>query len=374
MPHDDARSPELDIRIDWRIAIGVATVLSLLFATQNVGMLGFRQSYLTKLESHAVTWGLWLVLLPTIFRVAACAHRHRITSWRNWTFQLAAGAAITLVHCMLFGAFQWSIRPTGRFGFDAVIVGFVTLSFAPKLLQYGFIAAAYHALAYHREVRLRDVRDARMAQTLAEARLENLEARLQPHFLFNALNAIAALIRRDPAAASAMVGQLSDLLRAALNAEVGGEVTLAGELRLLDQYMAIQRTRFSDRLTFSVDVPPDTLGAYVPQMILQPIVENAVRHGIGGREAAGAVGVEAVRSGSKLRLVVRDDGVGFGSAPPSLHGSGIGLRSTRARLAHLYGDDFAFDIRATAPNGTMVTIELPFHTNGARAPRPVVAS
>jgi LytS/YehU family sensor histidine kinase len=163
-----------------------------------------------------------------------------------------------------------------------------------------------------------------------------------------------------------MVGQLSDLLRAALSAEAGKEVPLAGELRLLDQYVAIQRTRFSDRLSFSVHAPPETLAAYVPQMILQPIVENSVRHGIGAREAPGSVDVQATRCGEKLRLIVRDDGVGFGNAPSSLRGNGIGLRSTRARLAHHYGDDFAFDIRGEA-GGTVVTIDVPFHTESIRA-------
>jgi two-component system, LytTR family, sensor kinase len=211
-----------------------------------------------------------------------------------------------------------------------------------------------------------------MAQAVAEARLENLEARLQPHFLFNTLNVIASLIRKNPPAASILVGQLGELLRAALSTETGREVTLADELRLLDQYMAIQRARFSDRLSFAVDAAPDTLGGYVPQMILQPMVENAVRHGIGPREAPGTVRVEACRLDGRLRLVVRDDGVGYGNAPPALHGNGVGLRSTRARLEHLYGGAAAFDIRATSPDGgTVVTIEIPFHTAGARPVRGV---
>jgi LytS/YehU family sensor histidine kinase len=258
------------------------------------------------------------------------------------------------------------MRSTNAFGFGAMVRAFATLNFPSDVLRYWLIAAVYHALAYHHEVRRRDVSEARMARTLAEARLENLEAKLQPHFLFNALNAIAALIRKDPPAAAAMVGQLSELLRAALSAEAGREVTLAGELRLLDQYVAIQRTRFPDRLSFSVHAAPETLAAFVPQMILQPLVENSVRHGIGARETAGTVNVAAARHGAMLRLTVHDDGVGFGNAPSSLRGSGIGLRSTRARLTHHYGADFAFDIRAAEPRGTIVTIDVPFHTHDPR--------
>jgi two-component system, LytTR family, sensor kinase len=358
-----------DVRMDWRVAIGVALALSLLFAGQNVAVLGFRQTYLFKLQSQAVTWGLWLALLPVVFAVAGRAHALPVKSWRRWTFEIGASIAVTLAHSAVAAATQWAIRPPARFGFVRAVEGLMSLGLPSDFLRYWFIGAVYHALAYHHEVRRRDNTEARLARTLAEARLENLEARLQPHFLFNALNTIAALIRKDPPAAATMVGQLSELLRAALSAEAGREVPLAGELRLLDQYVAIQRTRFPDRLSFSIHAPPDTLSAYVPQMILQPIVENSVRHGIGARETAGTVGVEAARHGSMLRLTVRDDGVGYGKAPVSLRGNGIGLRSTRARLTHHYGTDFAFDIQAMQPTGTVVTIDLPFHTQDARALR-----
>ncbi|HEY9226614.1 MAG TPA: histidine kinase, partial [Gemmatimonadaceae bacterium] len=285
-----------------------------------------------------------------------------IRDWANVAEQILLGMCIALLHAVLLASVRWALGIAPKQSWSFVVSAYVSLNMPGNLLRYCLIAGLYHVIAYQRAIRERDVKEARMAQSLAEAKLANLEARLQPHFLFNALNTIAALIRKDPAAASSMVGQLSDLLRAALSAEVGREVTLSGELQLLDRYMAIQRTRFSDRLRFSVDASSDVLGAYVPQMILQPIVENAVRHGIGPRETAGAVDVHATRHGSMLRLVVRDDGVGFGNAPASLHGNGLGIRSTRARLAHLYGDDFAFDIRVINPAGTVVTIDVPFRT------------
>lgn len=361
------------IRVDWRVAIVVAAALAILFASQNSGaVFGIRQSFSTRLTAQALQWGTWLLLLPLIFAIAARAHRYRLTDWRNVTFQVAAGLGVALLHTAILAAVRWLTGMHQRSSYPDVFGAFVTLNFSSNVLRYSFIAATYHAIAYHREVRRRDVMQARMAQAVAEARFENLEARLQPHFLFNALNAIASLIRKNPPAASILVGQLSELLRAALSTEAGREVTLAEELRLLDQYMAIQGARFSDRLTFAVDAAPETLAGYVPQMILQPMVENAVRHGIGPREAPGTVRVEASRLDGRLRLVVRDDGVGYGNAPPALHGSGVGLRSTRARLEHLYGAAAAFDIRAASPGGgTVVTIEIPFHTAGARSVRGV---
>jgi signal transduction histidine kinase len=361
---DDGGRP--NVRINWRIAVAGALALSLLFAAQNTGVLGFRQSYLDKLGSQALTWGVWLVFLPAVFAVAARAHARPARDWRRWAFEIGASLAITLLHSIAVGMLHYMLRSSDKFGLVSTVRAFTSLGLPSEFLRYWFIGAVYHALAYHHEVRRRDVTEARMARTLAEARLENLEAKLQPHFLFNALNAIAALIRKDPPAAAAMVGQLSDLLRAALG-EAGREVTLAGELQLLNQYVAIQRTRFSDRLSFSVRAQPETLSAYVPQLILQPIVENSVRHGLGARESAGMVDVEAVRHGAMLRLTVRDDGVGFGNAPPAQRGNGIGLRSTRARLTHHYGDAFAFDIRASTPSGTVVTIDVPFHTEGTRS-------
>lgn len=356
------------VRIDWRIAIASAAGLAILFAAGNTSVLGFRQSFATKLAGQSLSWGIWLVLLPLVFAVAARTHGRSLRDWRNVSVQIVASVAIALLHGVVIATVRWAAGVTGDRPLITVIRAFVSLNFPSNVLRYWLIAAVYHGVAYYREVRRRDVMQAQLAQTLAEARLENLEARLQPHFLFNALNAIAALIRKNPPAAAVMVGQLSELLRAALNAETGRQVTLAAELRLLDQYMAIQRTRFSDRLSFCVQATPEALTAYVPQMILQPIVENAVRHGIGPREAAGTVAVDATRQGGKLRLVVRDDGVGYGKAPPSLHGNGVGIRATRARLTHLYGDDCTFDIRAASP-GTVVTIDIPFQTDEARAPR-----
>ena len=368
----DHRAPFQDgrdaVRIDWRIAIASAAGLSLVFATQNTAVLGFRQSFPTKLAAQSLSWAIWLVLLPLIFAISARAHRRGLRDWRSLALQIAAGIAIAALHGVLLAVARWLLGYGGTRPLIVVLRAQVSLNLPSDLLRYWLIAAVYHAIAYAREVRWRDVTQARLAQTLAEARLENLEARLQPHFLFNALNTIAALIRKNPPAAAAMVGQLSELLRAALSAETGRQVTLAAELRLLEQYMAIQRTRFSDRLTFSIHTAPEALGAYVPQMILQPIVENAVRHGIGPREAPGTIEVEATRQGGTLRLVVRDDGVGYGKGSPALRGNGVGLRTTRARLAHLYGERCMFDIRAASP-GTIVTIDIPFETDDARAPR-----
>lgn len=350
------------VRVDWRVAVVCAAVLTLLFAAQDIKVYGTRQPWGTRLVAQGLGWGFWLLLTPFVFAVAELAHTRPLRSVRTLAFQAGGALAIPVLHGVGVATARWLLGTATLPSFTLYVFVVVALSIQGDFLRYLLIAAIYHALAYSAEVRDRAVNEAVMAQRLAEARLERLEARLQPHFLFNALNAIAALIRKDPPAAGLMVGQLSDLLRAALSHETTREVSLSAELRLLDQYVAIQRVRFSDRLSFFVDATPDALGGYVPQMLLQPLVENAIRHGIGPREAPGVVRVRAQRDASVLRLVVEDDGVGYGSAPASLRGSGLGLRSTRERLTHFYGDAFDFDIRSGDGRGTIVTIELPFHT------------
>jgi two-component system, LytTR family, sensor kinase len=358
-------------RIHWRVAIAVAASLTIVFSTQNIAILGgaaAKQTFADAVLSQALMWGLWLLLLPLVFAIGARARVSRLTTSTNIALQILVGIGVALLHSTLHAVARWSLGIT-PWGLRVAVPAMISFTFAANFLRYWLIAAAYHALAYHREARERDVREARLATNVAEARLEALEGRLQPHFLFNTLNAIASLIRKDPRAAAVMVGHLSDLLRAALEAQPGREVTLANELELLERYTAIQHARFSDRLSVSIDAAPGVLSAYVPPMILQPIVENAIRHGIAPREASGTLTIEAARHGGMLRLVVRDDGIGFGRAPTSTRGKGLGISGTRERLAHLYGAQFRFDVAAATPTGTVVTIELPFHVDGPRGLR-----
>ncbi|HEU4586958.1 MAG TPA: histidine kinase [Gemmatimonadaceae bacterium] len=223
-----------------------------------------------------------------------------------------------------------------------------------------YVTAWYERLltSYHMQARARERLEAR----LARAQLEALELQLHPHFLFNTLNAITALIAQEPRSAERIVSGLSELLRFSLSRAGEQEVTVERELDLLGRYIDIQVVRFPDRLRVDLDVDPDVMTALVPSMILQPLVENAIRHGIAPRAAGGRVEVRAEREGDTLRLTVRDDGLGS-AAKGSVDGrGGVGLANTRARLQHLYGEQQEMRAGPLESGGYLVAIGIPFHT------------
>jgi two-component system, LytTR family, sensor kinase len=351
-------------RLNWRLATTCAVVLTCIFAFQSwlgSGAYVPVPNFLVALQRQGVIWGTWLLLTPL---VTAAARRYPIIDaprGRWLVRQLLLATGFSLVHSILVSVIRHAL---GIAMVDSVIEGALNLFFANpgrNYLAYGFIAASYHMVAYHTAVRERDLRAVRLEVDLAEAKLAGLEARLRPHFLFNTLNTIAALIREDPAGAEAMVGQLSDLLRASLKADPTREIRLDEEMQLAEQYLAIQQVRFQDRLQVSLDASESARRAFVPQLILQPLVENAVRHGIAPRESGGSVWVRAEQPNGRLRITVEDDGVGVTDAPSPTAGTGLGLDSVRSRLAHLYGAEQSVVVLPRGSGGTRVVLEMPYH-------------
>ena len=229
----------------------------------------------------------------------------------------------------------------------ALVVGYG----ATDVMIYWGLLAAGHAVVYFRRYQDREFR-------LVQAQLHSLRTQLHPHFLFNTLNAIAELIYQDPPRAERTVTQLSDLLRQALNRADDHEIPLSEEIDFLHKYVSIQQTLLQERLTVHWQVAPDTASAFVPAMILQPVVENAVQHGIAPRASGGTLRLTVLREADTLLLQVQDDGVGLAGATPT--GDGVGLPNTRARLQHLYGDRHSCDINPSPGGGVTVTLRLPF--------------
>jgi two-component system LytT family sensor kinase len=223
-----------------------------------------------------------------------------------------------------------------------------------NVLFYAAVVAAVHGVDAWRRDRSRELREAQLMARLREAELDVLRNQLQPHFLFNTLHGISALLETDPRGARRMLTRLADLLRLSLRSDAAQEVTLREELAFLEQYLEIQRMRFGDRLQVRVEATDAEV--LVPRLLLQPLVENAIRHGIARRPGAGRVTVQARVEGQTLRLTVEDDGAGVGSAG---EGHGIGLSNTRARLAQLYGDAASLELADRAGGGAVATVLIP---------------
>jgi two-component system LytT family sensor kinase len=228
-----------------------------------------------------------------------------------------------------------------------------------SLMVYAVIVGASHAIAFYHESQQRKLAGAQLEARLMEARLKTLEAELHPHFLFNTLHAISTLVHRDPESADRMISRLSDLLRITFDRSGEAKVPLKEEIDFLQKYLDIEQTRFQDRLTVSVRIDPDALDGEVPRMILQPLAENAVKHGIAGRNAGNRIQISAGRNGDRLWMQVHDNGGGLQVRTLRALRTGVGLSNTRARLDCLYGRHYRLEFSDTH-GGLAVLIEIPF--------------
>lgn len=285
------------------------------------------------------------------------------------TRRAAGAAALTVVeYAALVGFFvvqrgvSFAASPLAA----ATGTGIALLDEGAKLLLLAVAGAiATYATAWHERLAVAYARAARerelLEMRLTRAQLESLKNQLQPHFLFNALNAITALIPTDARAAQRTVHGLSELLRLSLNSSAENEVHLDRELELLGHYLGIQRLRFQERLTVRVAIDPGVRRAFIPNLLLQPLVENAIRHGIGPRAAGGSIDISVTRHEDSVRLRVADDGIGARlSAHHGLAREGVGLGNTRARLQHLYGDRHRLTVITAPGAGFAVEIDLPY--------------
>jgi sensor histidine kinase YesM len=290
--------------------------------------------------------------------------------WRSAPIHLMASAVLSVLVtaietplCLYAGTLSPPLRDAP---FRTVFPILLVFAFHGNLLMYwivlGVQAAAryYHQSQEREQAALRlDLEASELSAQLSEARLKALEAQLQPHFLFNTLGAIAVLVRQQRTRqAEEMLVRLSDLLRGVLAGGAGHEVPLRQELEFLTLYLGIEQVRFQDRLSVEIHSGDGTLEAAVPQFALQPVMENAIRHGLGRSLEPVRIELRATLDNGNLKLTVQDDGPGMAGGEP--HSKGIGLANTRARLAHLYGGAASLTIENAEPAGAIVTMTLPY--------------
>jgi two-component system, LytTR family, sensor kinase len=309
------------------------------------------------LTMAATEWYVWAALTPL---VAWLSRRLRVSRLHWW--RLPALAVIGLPVAFIKVTMTRVLRRIAEGG-DAYFQ--ITDLAAHYLIFWGLVGAT-HAWLYYRGVQDRELRTSQLEALLAQTRLQMLSMQLQPHFLFNTLNTIAELVHQRPADAERMIGGLSHLLRETLHAGLIDRVPVEQELALLDRYIEIQKARFGDRLKVTVSITdPSARFALVPSLLLQPLVENAIKHGIGTRAGAGHIEIIVGRSAAQLVIEIRDDGSGIGAAAP---GEGVGLANSRSRLEALYGADHSrLEIANRDGGGAAVRIEVPFEVARAEA-------
>ena len=357
-----------DARIKWAAVIAVWAVLGVIYAGPIY--MEVRAEQMGHSAWRVFSWGIliWVAWAPLTPAIIWLARRYSLLdgAWKkNILVHIPAFLLLSVLHSAAATAITLSIDPFDSMGpspktFWPRFLSRVQGSFGSDLLVYGAVIGICYAFDYYRKYREREFLASRLEAQLAQAQLDSLRMQLHPHFLFNTLNGIAGLVRdnKNQAAVGMLVG-LSDLLRHTLEHSARQEVELREEINFIKLYLSIQEMRFSDRLRIDFDIDPSTTKALVPNLILQPLTENALRHGIARSAASGVIGISSAVQDGDLRLMVYDNG---GGLPEhwQLQGSvGIGLANTAARLQQLYDDHHQFDIRNRDGGGVEVVIVMP---------------
>jgi two-component sensor histidine kinase len=356
------------------MALGLWAVLVLLFATQFVlvGSFSWREAFV----QAGSFWGPWVVLMPAAVSLSFRFPVEPSRLFLNLGIHFMACVLVVTVSQFAFrNLIPMPLPPPGEAPRNREPrpqtstsdlhppKGFLSLRAGLDILVYWSVVGGCQGITNFRRSQQRERRAAELEARLTRSKLQALRMQINPHFLFNTLNAISTLIYVNPRAADEMLGDLSELLRRSLDSVEEQEIPLARELQFIRAYIGIEQKRFGERLRTEQNVPDELLNALVPALILQPLVENAFRHGIEPQRAPGLITIRAKRDGKDLRLIVRDDGKGppAGGASRSERG-GIGLANTQARLRELYGQNQQFSFGKGEPRGCTVEVRIPFHT------------
>jgi two-component system LytT family sensor kinase len=344
------------------------TLVGLVFAAVSYGVAlsqnDPRFGIAAALKLNLVLFYLWGVFSPFIFRFS---RRFRVEfhplTVRNLAVQLVAIDLFAAVHQALLLGILWSITARTRSeplsDYYAKHFGY---GFYIDLIIASLIVLGSHALLYYDDFRAAELEQSSLKTQLAQAQLKALKMQLHPHFLFNTLHSISSLVLEDPQKANSMIARLGDFLRLTLDNSEQQLVTLKEETEFLRCYLDIEQVRFGDRLKVAFEIEPTTLSAYLPHLILQPVVENAIQHAVAPRTAQSQINIKAEQRNGLLRLEITDNGPGLTSKDHLVAVPGVGLNNVRARLNQIYGRDFHFALSNVAGGGLTVAMEIPFQT------------
>jgi LytS/YehU family sensor histidine kinase len=343
----------------WTVPALLSTLETLVFAALNGRPMPVWRAF----ASEASGWYTWALITPIVIRLARRYAIARPIRWKYAAVHVAGVVGAGLAQALASTVVGELIGTTSQ-RFAPLLRSWFISQLPFTLIIYVAIVGVSYALRERQRAEARERHAERLAKELAEAQLRALRMQLQPHFLFNTLNAIMALVRdAETDRAIGALSLLSDLLHTAIHAGREHETTLTDELTFIRRYLEIERVRFGDRLVVSVDLSPAVASALVPTFLLQPFVENALRHGLAARRSAGTVSLSAAAVGTRLVLHVRDDGVGLPVDWEERMTRGVGIANARARLSQMYGTEGIVTVSSNgAGPGTEVSVQLPLRT------------
>ncbi len=354
--------------LSWWIAL-VWLVIGVITATQVVvamRALGMHHHWVALFFTTAAAWIVWAVVTPLILYLSRRYPLARGGGWRNLLVHLAAALGISVARIAWSALLEWAVNPLAKQPAPSYRVQFLTMAymeFHTGIIIYAATVAIANTIDSIRRLAHREAESARLAAELSKAQLNALRRQLEPHFLFNTLNGISGLVRENRnEAAVEMIAGLSDLLRRVLEDSGRQLVPLAEEVSFLESYLDLQAMRLGDRLKVTVDVPMELYGALVPWLVLQPLVENAIVHGVAKLVEGGEIRVTVRESGGTLSICLYNDGPRLSAAVAAAGGTGVGLANTRGRLVTLYGAESTVELRNTGQPGVETMIKVPYRT------------
>jgi sensor histidine kinase YesM len=354
----------------WGLILIVCFLIGITFAAQYYiysMQKGYPMNWKDTLSEQIPFWMIWGLLAPLIFRFIQHVPIDRERWVRGVLLHIPAAIVFSILHLAIYLLILFVIQERELVENSKSLNKFLALisrlNFGMRAWSYLMLVAFAYAADFYQRYQQGAVRTSQLETQLAQAQLQALKMQLHPHFLFNTLNSISALIRKNVDAADAMIARLGDFLRLTLRSSGTQEVTIQQEVEFLKCYLDIERIRFQDRLSVEINIDPDVAQAKVPNLILQPVVENAIRHGIATHNDPGKIEISAQSNNSWLEVCVSDNGPGL---PRKNNGDadikeGVGLKNTRSRLDQLYGSKYKFELSDASGGGLEVRLRIPLH-------------